>query len=437
MNSGVKKPGIFYGWWIVASCFLMAVYTAGVIGWGFTAVFEPIKNEFGWSSAEVAFSSSLRGMETGLFAPIVGYLVDRLGARKIIFIGGIITGLGMIMMGRVDSLVTYYLASALIALGLSLCSANALQVAVAAWFHRKISLALGLMSCGFGFAGLLIPVAVAIVDRFGWRMGEIYFGIGVFVIILPLSLIVRRRPEDYGQLPDGDTVASEAPANFVSEHPIKQSGNDVGGPSVKKVLSSPAFWFIAIAMSAQHLIVGGVSTHVMPYLTSIGYSREIAGFVASGIPIASIMGRFTFGWLGDRMSNKKLAIFGFAILALGMLCFANAASSLFIIGIFLLLFGTGFGGTNTMRAVLPRTYFGSKGYGTTLGLVMGVGIIGSMIGAPLAGEIFDRMGSYQPAWYLYSGIAVFSLISISLVPSVKKLASEITENKVISDPGKR
>lgn len=107
MSSATKKPGIFYGWWIVGSCFLMAVYTAGVIGWGFTAVFEPIKNEFGWTSAEVAFSSSLRGMETGLFAPLVGFLVDRFGTRAIIFVGGIVTGLGLILMGRVDSLVTF------------------------------------------------------------------------------------------------------------------------------------------------------------------------------------------------------------------------------------------------------------------------------------------------------------------------------------------
>lgn len=236
---------------------------------------------------------------------------------------------------------------------------------------------LGLMSCGFGVSGLIIPIAVAIVDAYGWRMGEICFGIGMFAIILPLSLLIRRRPEDYGLAPDGDTILSALPADFVSEHPIKRAKNDVGGPSIKTVLSSRAFWFIAIAMSAQMLVIQGVSTHVMPYLTSIGYSREIAGYVASGIPLASILGRFSFGWLGDRISNKKLAIFGFAILSLGMLCFANAASGLLIIGVFLLLFGTGFGGTNTMRSVLPRTYFGSKGYGMTLGRGWGWALSGA------------------------------------------------------------
>jgi MFS family permease len=433
MNPVTKKPGLFYGWWIVAACFSMAVYTSGVVGWGFTAVFEPIKNEFGWSSAEVAFSSSLRGMETGLFAPAVGLLVNRFGPKTVIFAGGVFTGLGLILMGRVDSLFTFYTASALIALGLSLCSANALQVAVAAWFHRRMSLALGLMSCGFGFSGFIIPLAVLIVDKVGWRMGQIYFGIGMFAIILPLSLLIRRRPEDYGLLPDGDTAPSDAPSDNISEHPVNKAADGDRGISMMQVLSSRTFWFIAVAMSAQHLVAGGVSTHVMPYLSSIGYSREVAGFVASGIPIASVLGRFSFGWLGDRLSNKKLAIFGFAILAIGMLSFAYAVSGIFIIALFLLFFGIGFGGTNTMRAVLPRAYFGMKSYGTVLGLVMGVGTVGSMVGAPLAGYIYDTTGTYQLAWYIYTGIAALSLLSILLIPSAVNPESKTTAAKPVPE----
>ncbi len=412
---------MFYGWWIVGACFFVAVYTSGVVGWGFTSVFDPIKNEFGWSSAEVAFSSSLRGMETGILAPAVTLLVDRFGPKAVIFIGGIITGLGLILMGRVDSLITFYIASGLIALGLSLCSANALQISVATWFHRRISLALGIMSCGFGFSGLLIPVAVAVVDAVGWRLGEIYFGVGMFLFIVPLSLLVRRRPEDYGLFPDGDLVATGVPSDLVSEHPVKKDDAGGRGISVKQALSSHIFWFIAVALAAQTMIVNSVSTHVMPYLNSIGYSREVAGFVSSGIPIASVLGRFSFGWLGDRINTKKLTIFGFAVLGIGMLSFAFAFWGVFIIVLFLLAFGIGFGGTNTMRAVLPRTYFGLKSYGTILGLVMGIGTFGSMIGAPLAGYAYDTMGTYYYIWLIYAGVAGLCLLSMLFVPSPEKV----------------
>ena len=87
-----KRPALFYGWWILIACFIMATYSSGVIYYGFTALFEPVVKEFGWSYAEVSIASSLRGLEIGLFAPVVGYLVDRFGARPVLFIGGIFSG---------------------------------------------------------------------------------------------------------------------------------------------------------------------------------------------------------------------------------------------------------------------------------------------------------------------------------------------------------
>ncbi len=418
MNIVSKMKGIFYGWWIVTACFLMAVYAGGVVGWGFTSVFEPIKNELGWTSAQIAFSSSLRGMETGLLAPGVGLLIDRFGPKSIMFTGGIFAGLGLMLMGSVRTLPMFYTASALIALGLSLCSANALQIAVATWFRRKISLALGLMSCGWGVSGLLIPVVVWVVDKFGWRASQVYFGIGMFLFILPFSLIVRRRPEDYGMQPDGDSSLAVS-----DERPVSKATGSKG-ISTRQAFGSRAFWIIAVTMAAQNMIVSSVSTHVMPYLTSVGYSREVAGFMASGIPLASIIGRFGFGWLGDRVSTKKLTIFGFGILALGMISFAYALWGLFIIAVFLLTFGIGFGGINTMRAVLPQTYFGIKSYGTILGLVMGVGTFGSMVGAPLAGYTFDTLGRYQPIWLIYAAAAGLCLLATLFMPAVKKIESE-------------
>ncbi len=415
-----KTKGIFYGWWIVTACFMMAVYAGGVVGWGFTSVFGPIKAELGWTSSQIAFSSSLRGMETGLMAPVIGLLVDRFGPKPIMFTGGIFAGLGLMLMSSVQTLTMFYTASALNALGLSFCSANALQIAVATWFRRKISLALGLMSCGWGFSGLLIPIVVWIVDKFGWRASQSYFGIGMFFFILPLSLIVRRRPEDYGMQPDGEVT----PAIPQAGQPVNKASTDSKGISTRQALSSRAFWIIAVTMAAQNMIVGSVSTHVMPYLTSIGYSREVAGFMASGIPMASILGRFSFGWLGDRISTKKLTIFGFGILALGMLSFAYAVWGLFVIAIFLLAFGIGFGGTNTMRAVLPQTYFGIKSYGTILGLVMGVGTLGSMVGAPLAGYTYDTIKTYQPIWLIYAGVAALCFVMMLFIPTVKRANNE-------------
>ena len=108
---------IFYGWWIVGACFLIMFYVAGVIFYGFTAFFEPIRREFGWSYAQISFAASLRGLEMGIFAPIVGFLVDRLGSRRLILLGTIVVGFGLILLSQTQSLVMFYCSFLLIAFG--------------------------------------------------------------------------------------------------------------------------------------------------------------------------------------------------------------------------------------------------------------------------------------------------------------------------------
>ena len=429
MASVAKSKGIFYGWWIIAACFVMSLYTSGVMGYGFTAVINPIIKEFGWSSTQVSLASSLRGVEAGLFAPFIGMIIDRYGARPVLFIGGIIVGVGMILLSRIDSLITFYLAFGLIALGTSAVGVTTFIAAVANWFHRKLGFAMGLMVSGFGMSGIVVVPATMIIDSAGWRLGMFYFGIGVFAVVLPLSLFIRNHPEDYGLLPDGDTIQMESVTAEHSAHgaPGKKADKSI---SVKQALSSRSFWIIALALSAQHLVAGGVITHVMPYLSSLGYSREIGSLVAAAIPLTSIAGRFGFGWLSDRIKNKFLTMFGFVLMTLGLASFAFVAGGPLVIVLFLLLFTIGFGGTNTMRAILPRTYFGFKGYGTYVGFMTGVGTLGSMVGPLLAGYTFDTLGTYQPIWLAYAVVALLCILTVALLPSVKAGESAATVTEV-------
>ena len=415
MPSDKKRFHVFYGWWIVGSCFLIALYTAGVIGYSFTAFFEPIADEFGWSYTQVSLASSVRGLEMGLFAPLIGALVDRFGSRQILFLGAILLGLGLLWLSRVQSLGAFYASFILIASGLSTCSNTAMIAAVAKWFRRKIGIAIGAMICGYGFSGFMVPVVVRLIDVYGWRLALVILGFGMFVLVLPLTLLVKREPEMYGQLPDGDS-------DSITEEKKNSSHVNVVDRSIssREVLASHTFWYIAISLSLQHMVASSVITHVMPYLSSIDISRAVSGLIATGIPLMSIFGRLGFGWLGDKMSKKRLTAFGFGMLSTGLLLFGILAWGQFWLLIpFLILFGIGFGGTNTMRAILPREYFGAKNFGTILGFLMGVGTLGSIIGAPLAGFVFDRLGSYQPIWFAYAILAIVSLIIIATTPSLK------------------
>ena len=413
MPSNKKQTKVFYGWWIVSACFFFSLYIGGGVFYGFTAIFEPIADEFGWSYTQISLAASLRGLEIGLLAPFVGLLVDRWGPRRLMFAGATIAGLGLIVLSRTTSLAMFYGAFALIAVGMSTASSTVLMTAVANWFHKKVSIAAGITITGYGVGGLLIPAIVGLIDIFEWRTAILIFGVGAWVLCVPLSLLVRHKPEQYGYLPDGEVSNAVASDEAIISAQIAQDKT-----GVKQALTSRFFWHIALSLTCQGMALAAVITHVMPYLSSVGIARTTSGALASAIPLVSIGGRLGSGWLGDRFSKKWIAVSGFALTTLGLLCFGFAAGGgMWLLVPFVILFSTGYGGNNTMRVALVREYFGRARFGTVHGLVVGIMMLGHLIGAPLAGWAYDNWGSYQEIWFIFAGLTFLASIIMALPAS--------------------
>ncbi len=414
LNLNWKPRRIFYGWWVVGACFLIALYGGGVVFYGFTAIFEPLADEFGWSYAQISFAASLRGLEAGLLAPLVGLLVDRWGPRKLLLIGSIITSLGLMLFSRTSSLGTFYGAFVVVAIGMSTCSSTVLMTAVANWFRKKIGIATGIMICGYGFSGLLVPIMVDLIDRYEWRMAIAILAIGMIAICLPMSLLVRHKPEQYGYQPDG-TVNDDVTSD---DRPLPEEPAEVN-IKARQAIKSRTFWHITLALLYQAAIMSTITAHVMPYLSSINITRAKSSLIASAIPLVSIGGRIGLGWLGDRIDKRRLIAGAIAMMFAGLLCFAFAspeASWLFIP--FLILYGVGYGGNNTLRASVLSEFFGRRNFGTIHGLVIGIMMLGSITGPPLAGWVFDKWHSYQPIWFVFAGLAVAALVSAATTPPV-------------------
>ena len=423
-NLDWKPRRIFYGWWIVGACFLISLYVGGVVFYGFTTLIEPLAGEFGWSYTTISFAASLRGMEMGILAPFVGILVDRWGPRRLLFGGVIITSLGLMLLSRTTSLGIFYGAFVLMAIGMSTCSSTVLMTAVANWFRRKIGIATGIMICGYGFSGLLIPAIVNLIEMYEWRMTLVFLTIGLLALCLPLSLLVRHKPEQYGYLPDGET-SSIAISNDLNIAQTVEA--DVGA---KQAVKSRTFWHIVLALMCQFIILSAVITHVMPYLTSIGFTRAIASLVAAGIPLASIAGRLGLGWLGDKVDKRRVAAGAFAMMSLGLLCFGFiSVGDTWLLVPFLIIFGIGYGGNNTLRASLIREFFGRRKFGTIHGFAVGMMALGTIAGPPLAGWVFDNWGSYQPIWFVFAGLAVVALLAVVTTPPVSITVQPVAETR--------
>lgn len=406
---------VFYGWWIVFASFLIGAYVAGVVFYGFTAFFEPIANEMGWSYTQISLAFSLRGLEAGLFAPIFGILVDRWGSRRLIFGGALITAAGLILLSSTNSLSIFYVSFALIALGMSASTLTVLMTAVANWFREKIGLASGIAICGFGFGGLLVPLINRLIVIYDWRMTLTILAIGMLAIVIPLSLVFRQKPEDYGYVVDGkrkDLIkhVGESNQRQVTERDIKTS----------QALKSGTFWRLAIATIYNTMVVSAVVTHVMPYLSTIRMSRSISSLVAAGIPLTSVFGRFGLGWLGDKFDRKTMAGISCIAMGLGLICFGYTATiGIWALVLFLILFSTGYGGLLSLRTAITREYFGRSKFGVIYGFLTGIGGLGSIIGPTLAGWIYDNWGNYQISWFLLGGLSTVALISLLTIGTVR------------------
>lgn len=403
---------IFYGWYIVGACFVIGLYVAGVMFYGFTAFIEPIVAEFGWSYTSVSFAASLRGLEMGILAPLVGVLVDRFGSRKLMVAGVVFLGAGLVMLGFTRSLAMFYGGFLMITFGAGGCTTLVTMTVVGNWFERNVGRAMGLMASGFGASGLLIPAIVWLIAAYGWRTAAITLGIGMWVIGLPLAAVIRNSPEEYGYSPDG-LARPDLPRQNHDANPGPQ-------PHFRSVLKTRSFMILNFAEFIRMLVLSAIVTHIMPYLGDIGLSRASAGYVAAAIPVLSVVGRIAFGWLSDFIDKKYVMAIAYALMGLGTFVLSRVGES-GLVYVFLLFFSTGYGGIMVLRAAILRDYYGRVFFGKLLGILMGASAVGGVIGPTAAGWVFDRMGSYHLIWQIFCGllvIAVFFLLTLK--PRSKK-----------------
>ncbi len=390
---------VFYGWWVVLACSLISFYVAGAIFFGFTAFFEPIAEEFAWSYTQISFAVSLRGLEMGIFAPFVGFMVDRFGPRKVLFWGTIMVGIGLISLSFTQSLTMFYGSILLLAFGAGGCTSVVTMTAVVNWFRKKAGIALGVAGSGIGAGGLMLLLIVYLIDLYQWRTTLIILGLGMWAIGIPLSMIVRNRPEHYGYLLDG-----EAQSISGQSRKIQDKGVEVG---LKEALKMRTFLYLNLVEALRMMTLMAVFTHVMPYLSSVGMQRSSASLVAGAIPLLSIIGRFGFGWLGDFYDKKHVMSLTLGLIILGILAFSFVHVRWVIIP-FLILFPLGHGGSMVLRGSILREYFGRNSFGKMIGIIMGSASIGGIVGPTLAGWSYDTWGSYQLIWYVFMGLLIIA-----------------------------
>ena len=415
---------MFYGWYIVWVAFLQAAYFSAVLIYGFTAFMEPIAVGLGWSYAQISLAVSLRGLQQGALNALFGPIVDRFSVRKLTFWGLFTTSIGLYILSRVTNLVMFYVSFMIIAIGASLALSMVPQVLMARWFRRDLGKVSGIYALGLGAGGLFIPLIVKLIDTYGWRNCILYMAIVTLIIVMPLSLVFRNRPEDYGLHPDGrPPEPSEPPLAPGHGSPvITSSERDVG---FRQALKTTAFWMLGISTLLQYMAWAAVTTHIMPFLSSVGIDRSTGAMVTTAFLLVSLFLRYPLGWVADLIDKRYVNAACLALLSIsvGSLWFIRDGATIPLV-VFIILAGFGAAGLTPLRIPLFREYFGVHSFGTIYGIGNLFLTFGAMIGAPLAGWVFDSSGSYHFIWLILALLNAIGIPTMFIMPRMAREARE-------------
>ena len=369
-----RARGVFYGWWLVGVAgFVMVMSTTPMfhaIGLWFVA----LESAFGWNRAELSIAFALTRVEGGLLGPVEGYLTDRLGTRRLVFVGLTIMGTGLLMLGQVRSLWMFYVAYLVMALGQGMGSWLPLTVMLNNWFNRKRATAMGWSNSvsRLGSLGLIPAIAWGLdpeADNLGFRMTASILGVFVIAMAFPISRLIKNRPEEYGLLPDGDEPEELGQEGERSngQHALSSAIAQIDF-TVKQAIGTSAFWLISIGHGLTSMVLIAMMAHLAPLLTDQGHSLQTASYVVTTYTAVSMVFQIVGGYLGDRVP-KHLALFVFIMIqAVAVFILTFASETLATAYVFAVLFGIGFGGRNPLTTSIRGDYFGRRSFGKIMGV---------------------------------------------------------------------
>lgn len=396
-----KFTGLFYGWRMVAAACALRVLGAGLHSFGFTVFFLPLSQDLNLNRTTTSLAFSLARAEGAIEGPIVGHLLGRYGPKPIMLAAVVLMGAGYLLLSQVNSYATFLL----VYLGvISLAHAggfmHAPMVLINTWFIRFRARAITISSAAFGLGGVLVaPLLSIIVQAWGWRWGAAVAGVLFLGIGIPMSLTIRRSPEEMGLLPDGDLPAP-ATTGGDGEKSAARPAIDV---TLAEALRSFAFWGSVLAAGIRNASYHAISVHFIPFMVWKGLSQSQAAFLLGAYAFLGMAFTLLLGWFADKTNKPRLnALILFA--AAGAMFLPIIGSSPWALVLFTIFFAA-VETTFPLGWAVVGDLFGRKHYAQIRGYMTLFYTWGGVIGPVVAGAIFDRWQTYEPL--LWGLIVVF------------------------------
>jgi sugar phosphate permease len=423
-----RSKGIFYGWYVVAACFLTLFLTTGTGFYTFSVFMIPLENTFGASRTAITGVNSLMALIAGFATPVIGILMHAWGPRRVVGLGGVLTGGAFVLMSRATEVWHLYAFGFLLGTGLSATTLIPNQTVVSHWFVKKRGRAMGIVMIGIALGGIVFaPLAHDLIEKLGWRNTYAVFGIVIAVVVVPLAVfIMRRSPELMGLRPDGEPM----PPPQADITGGGENAESLEGLAVPEAARTASFWYLFFVQFFMIMGTSIVTAHIVPIVTASPFgvaqgqddammmgSRAIRDFL-----IVSIAGRFLGGYLAEHLS-KRLVLAGQYVLLIGAALLLFKLDNIVVLYAFILLFGMGLGSA-VVYPLLIAENFGLPSFSKILG-IMGIAFtLGAAIGQVGAASIFDITDSYAGVFIVLMLVFGISAILSLLARPPKTLTGE-------------
>ncbi len=417
-RTGIRLPKLYYGWVILGVAILAGSFSTGVGVWGASVFVRPMTEELEWSRASFYGALTFQMIVAGALAPIIGPMQDtRTGPMRLMLLSAVMLGCSLIVLRYIDSLWQFYLLFGVCSGFAQIAGGFALTMTILPkWFVRKRGRVLGIAAMGPGLGPMLYPVSLqALIDASDWRMAWFVLGIVALCVLVPLSFLVRTRPEDMGQLPDGETrdvsASGEREASQVEGQPRSIAA---GGLTLRESVRTLSFWLIVAAFMLVGLGIGGFHANLVPYYQDVGIAESVAALSATAFAVGSVSFRPVWGLLAERVPLRFLIGPQLILTAGTVLLILNVegrTSMLIASG----LHGLTIGAYITLMGVIVADYFGRLHLGAINGVLRPFMTISGAASPLFIAFLFDWQNSYTMAfliiaagWALAGGLMLMS-----------------------------
>ena len=404
-----KLRQIYRGYPIAIVVFLSTGLSVGMTQYAFGEFAGPLKEQFGWSQTQLNLSLAFSFI-SGLCAPFVGTLSDRIGIRPVMVGSILIIAIGFLMRPFITELWHWYLFSAIVYTGFPGATVLPGGKMVGLWFPRTRGRMMGAVMAGNNFGGITMPpLAAAIIVVFNWQTAYVVFGVIMGALaVMALFVIVE----------DEKKVESEMKRTGRGDQAQIARAAAQAGVTLKQALRNRNFWLVTVGLVAATFTYQGVLTQLRQHFEESGFTPAMATTAVSTIAGMGIFSKLAFGRASEKITARIATILSIGLQMVGVLIIAQVdASHLLWLGIF--VFGLGFGGLGALALLVVQEMFGMKEFGGSMG-IMQVGMIASGTGAPMmAGAIHDSSGSFDSAFLIVAAIFVVGIAALALARPIE------------------